>query len=76
MSKLLQARILATANSVAGLADTAAAAGRDTCRSNPAREAFVEMCKSDYVQRMTFDSYLYKTGEHPSIVVPRPFVEQ
>ena len=30
-------------------------------RSNPAREAFVEMCKSDYVQRMTFDSYLYKT---------------
>lgn len=32
-------------------------------RSNPAREAFVEMCKSDYVQRMTFDSYLYKTGE-------------
>lgn len=31
------------------------------CRSNPAREAFVEMCKSDYVQKMTFDSYLYKT---------------
>ncbi|KAK9796700.1 hypothetical protein WJX73_004853 [Symbiochloris irregularis] len=30
-------------------------------RSNPAREAFVEMCKSDYVQKMTFDSYLYKT---------------
>ena len=30
-------------------------------RSNPAREAFVEMCKDDYVQRMTFDSYLYKT---------------
>lgn len=31
------------------------------CRSNPAREAFVEMCESDYVQKMTFDSYLYKT---------------
>ena len=30
-------------------------------RSNPAREAFVEMCESDYVQKMTFDSYLYKT---------------
>ncbi|KAK1307896.1 hypothetical protein QJS10_CPA09g01520 [Acorus calamus] len=29
-------------------------------RSNPAREAFVEMCGDDYVQRMTFDSYLYK----------------
>lgn len=24
-------------------------------RSNPAREAFVEMCDSDYVQKMTFD---------------------
>ena len=30
-------------------------------RSNAAREAFVEMCSSEYVQRMTFDSYLYKT---------------
>mmetsp|Transcript_7216 Transcript_7216/g.18460 ORF Transcript_7216/g.18460 Transcript_7216/m.18460 type:complete len:516 (+) Transcript_7216:297-1844(+) len=30
-------------------------------RSNAAREAFVEMCEDDYVQRMTFDSYLYKT---------------
>lgn len=30
-------------------------------RSNPAREAFVEMCESSYVQKMTFDSYLYKT---------------
>ena len=30
-------------------------------RSNPAREAFVEMCEDDYVQKMTFDSYLYKT---------------
>lgn len=29
-------------------------------RSNPAREAFVEMCADEYVQRMTFDSYLYK----------------
>lgn len=28
--------------------------------SNAAREAFVEMCDSDYVQRVTFDSYLYK----------------
>lgn len=39
-------------------------------RSNPAREAFVEMCKSDYVQRMTFDSYLYKTGEGGEGVEP------
>ncbi len=31
------------------------------CRSNPAREAFVELCEDEYVQRMTFDSYLYKT---------------
>jgi geranylgeranyl reductase len=30
-------------------------------RSNPAREAFVAMCSDEYVQRMTFDSYLYKT---------------
>lgn len=30
-------------------------------RSNPAREAFVEMCADPYVQKMTFDSYLYKT---------------
>eukprot|EP00898_Chlorokybus_atmophyticus_P002377 jgi/Chlat1/313/Chrsp1S03183 len=30
-------------------------------RSNPAREAFVEMCADSYVQKMTFDSYLYKT---------------
>ncbi|GFZ07734.1 pyridine nucleotide-disulfide oxidoreductase family protein [Actinidia rufa] len=28
--------------------------------SNPAREAFVEMCADEYVQKMTFDSYLYK----------------
>jgi len=30
-------------------------------RGNAAREAFVEMCSDEYVQRMTFDSYLYKT---------------
>ncbi|KIY94356.1 geranylgeranyl reductase [Monoraphidium neglectum] len=30
-------------------------------RSNPAREAFVELCDDGYVQKMTFDSYLYKT---------------
>jgi hypothetical protein len=30
-------------------------------RSNPAREAFVELCDDAYVQKMTFDSYLYKT---------------
>ncbi|KAK8967976.1 hypothetical protein KSP40_PGU008168 [Platanthera guangdongensis] len=30
------------------------------CRSNSAREAFVEMCGDNYVQKMTFDSYLYK----------------
>lgn len=30
-------------------------------RSNPAREAFVELCADTYVQKMTFDSYLYKT---------------
>jgi geranylgeranyl reductase len=28
--------------------------------NNGAREAFVEMCKSKYVERVTFDSYLYK----------------
>ncbi|XP_022732667.1 geranylgeranyl diphosphate reductase, chloroplastic-like [Durio zibethinus] len=28
--------------------------------SNAAREALVEVCGSEYVQRMTFDSYLYK----------------
>jgi hypothetical protein len=31
-------------------------------RSNPAREAFVELCEDTYVQKMTFDSYLYKVG--------------
>ncbi|CAN1251511.1 Geranylgeranyl diphosphate reductase, chloroplastic [Linum perenne] len=29
-------------------------------RSNAAREALVELCGDEYVQRMTFDSYLYK----------------
>jgi len=35
--------------------------------SNAAREAFVEMCQSDYVQRVTFNSYLYKKvqGNNP-----------
>ena len=35
--------------------------------SNAAREAFVEMCKSEYVQRVTFNSYLYKKvqGNNP-----------
>ncbi|CAM9633880.1 unnamed protein product [Chrysoparadoxa australica] len=28
--------------------------------NNGAREAFVEMCESEYVQKVTFDSYLYK----------------
>jgi geranylgeranyl reductase len=28
--------------------------------NNGAREAFVELCKSKYVQQVTFDSYLYK----------------
>jgi len=35
--------------------------------SNAAREAFVELCASEYVQRVTFDSYLYKKvqGNNP-----------
>ncbi|CAM9401324.1 unnamed protein product [Ascophyllum nodosum] len=35
--------------------------------NNAAREAFVEMCESEYVQRVTFDSYLYKKvqGNNP-----------
>jgi geranylgeranyl reductase len=28
--------------------------------NNGAREAFVELCESEYVQQVTFDSYLYK----------------
>jgi len=35
--------------------------------SNAAREAFVELCESEYVQQVTFDSYLYKKvqGNNP-----------
>jgi len=35
--------------------------------TNAAREAFVELCRSDYVQRVTFNSYLYKKvqGNNP-----------
>ncbi|KAJ8600598.1 hypothetical protein CTAYLR_010657 [Chrysophaeum taylorii] len=35
--------------------------------SNAAREAFVDMCQSKYVQQVTFDSYLYKKvqGNNP-----------
>lgn len=35
--------------------------------SNAAREAFVELCESEYVQKVTFDSYLYKKvqGNNP-----------
>jgi len=29
--------------------------------NNVAREAFVELCEDEYVQKVTFDSYLYKT---------------
>merc|ERR1712071_489429 len=35
--------------------------------NNGAREAFVKLCESKYVQQVTFDSYLYKTvqGNNP-----------
>merc|ERR1719198_1758252 len=35
--------------------------------NNGAREAFVELCDSEYVQKVTFDSYLYKKvqGNNP-----------
>jgi len=35
--------------------------------NNAAREAFVELCNSEYVQRVTFNSYLYKKvqGNNP-----------
>jgi len=35
--------------------------------NNGAREAFVELCDSKYVQQVTFDSYLYKRvqGNNP-----------
>ncbi len=39
-------------------------------RSNATREAFVEMCSDRDVQRMTFDSYLYKT-----VVPMNPWVQ-
>ena len=44
-------------------------------RSNPAREAFVEMCESDYVQKMTFDSYLYKVRGSESARQPSPMAQ-
>ena len=39
-------------------------------RSNPAREAFVELCSDEYVQKMTFDSYLYKTARPLHLAAP------
>ncbi|CAN0261380.1 unnamed protein product [Discosporangium mesarthrocarpum] len=36
--------------------------------NNAAREAFVEMCESEYVQKVTFDSYLYKKVQGTSPV--------
>ena len=39
-------------------------------RSNATREAFVEMCSDRDVQRLTFDSYLYKT-----VVPANPWVQ-
>lgn len=35
--------------------------------NNAGREAFVELCESEYVQKVTFDSYLYKKvqGNNP-----------
>lgn len=39
-------------------------------RSDATREAFVEMCADKDVQRLTFDSYLYKT-----VVPANPFVQ-
>jgi hypothetical protein len=35
--------------------------------SNAGRESFVDMCASEYVQKVTFDSYLYKKvqGNNP-----------
>merc|ERR1719401_3053895 len=35
--------------------------------SDPARESFVDLCEEEYVERVTFDSYLYKTvqGNNP-----------
>ncbi|GAB4216063.1 MAG: geranylgeranyl reductase [Synechococcales cyanobacterium] len=39
-------------------------------RSNATREAFVELCEDEDVQRLTFDSYLYKT-----VVPMNPWVQ-
>ncbi|MDB9314138.1 geranylgeranyl reductase [Spirulina sp. CS-785/01] len=39
-------------------------------RSDATREAFVEMCADEDVQRLTFDSYLYKT-----VVPANPFTQ-
>jgi len=39
-------------------------------RSDATREAFVEMCADQDVQKMTFDSYLYKT-----VVPANPFIQ-
>lgn len=39
-------------------------------RSNATREAFVEMCSDKDVQKLTFDSYLYKT-----VVPANPFTQ-
>ncbi len=39
-------------------------------RSDATREAFVEMCSDKDVQRLTFDSYLYKT-----VVPANPLVQ-
>merc|ERR1719410_2193596 len=35
--------------------------------SDAARESFVDLCEEEYVQKVTFDSYLYKTvqGNNP-----------
>ncbi|KAL5765342.1 hypothetical protein ACOSP7_015959 [Xanthoceras sorbifolium] len=36
--------------------------------NNASREALVELCGDEYVQRMTFDSYLYKTLAQPNAI--------
>jgi len=36
--------------------------------NNGAREAFVELCRSKYVQQVTFDSYLYKKVQGNDII--------
>lgn len=37
--------------------------------NNAAREAFVELCESEYVQKVTFDSYLYKKARTLLMIV-------